>query len=469
MEGYGMFYKILQDDKSKNNIFVPKALIEKNNLSNLGSLSVGAGLRNLKVELKILDDIKGDVIILSKNIIDHLLIPTGIKYQVSFNEGQLNIGPFIGYLVAKTKDKLEKDIEFVKNQDTLTYCPSNGFCRSTTVAYPGIQGLLYVFCSEGIDTENNKIEGYYYNPNYTNVDEMWIKGVFPLPSSIFKRVFMFRDKNRKKLTEMTGNRIFNSYWRSKLEFWRVASKDPDIKSHTPYTKVFRTFDDLEKMLDAFKTVYLKLNLGCFAYGLIRVTKSEEGYFIQRASDEIPRTFKNRTGAQAYLIKKMKGRSYLIQQGVDTLIYNGGTTIFRVIMQKDDSLKWKCTGICPRVGNASGISTNYAPASYVFTFESFLREILNLDNKSIEEKKQELIDLCFKLCHMSDKTGGHFADAGIDIGMDKSLKLWVFEINDGHHHYVPLKIKDEKMYYEVKANILRYATAISGFKYYPEEI
>jgi hypothetical protein len=469
MEGYGMFYRILQDTESNNTLFVSKSFGEINNLSGFKYVSVSAGLRNLRVGLRMLDGIKEDVLVFSKDIIDNLLIPIDIKYQVSCFDNNLKIGPVIGYLVAKSKISLQNSIEFVKNQETLTYCPSSGFCRSSTVAYPGIQGLFYVFCSEGIDIKNNTVEGYYYNPNYTNTGEMWKEGVLPLPSSVFKRAFMFKDKNRKKLMDLTGNRVFNSYWRSKLDFWRTASKDTYIKNHTPYTMVFRSFDNLEKMLSAFKTVYLKLNLGCFAQGLIRVTKSENSYLIQRASEEDPNIFESKEDAYRYLSEKIRNRSYLIQQGVETLTYNEGTTIFRVIMQKDDSLKWKCTGICPRVGNASGISTNYAPASYVFTFESFLKEVLNLDDESIKEKKQELLDLCFRLCNMSDTTGGHFADAGIDIALDKSLKLWVFEINDGHHHYVPLKIKDEKMYYEVKSNILRYACALCGFKYYKEEV
>lgn len=415
-----MFYKILKDNGSSNTFSISKDFMEKNNLDSFTRLSINAGLRKVKAKLKIIEDIKEDTLILSEDIIDSLLIPTDIKYQISFNNNSLNIGPVIGYLAAKTKFNLQKSVEFVKNQNTLTYCPYNGFCRSTTVAYPGIQGLLYVFSSDGIDIENNRIEGYYYNPNYSAAEKVWKKGFFPLPSTVYKRKGMVGDKNRKKLMVLTGNKVFNSHWGSKLGFWRMASKDPYVKDHIPFTKVFRNFDDLEDMLNNFKSVYLKLNLSMLAMGLIKVTKSKGKYLIQRPFDTVPLVFENQEDTFRYLSKRVKRRTYLIQQGIDTLTYKEGTTIFRVIMQKDDSLKWKCTGICPRVGNASGITTNYAPASYVFTFESFLKEILNMDVESIKKKKKELVDLCFKLSYMCDRSGQHYADIGIDIGMDKSL-------------------------------------------------
>lgn len=464
-----MFYKLEEDVYSYGFIFVSEAFAKVKELYEGTQIIINAGLRKMQGEVKISEKLNEDTFLISKDILDNLSIPININYQVSFSENNFYFGPVIGLLISAKRKELINDIEFVKKQNDLSYCPPSGFCRSTTVAYPGIGGLLYVFSTDGIDIENNEVKGFYYNPNWENVDDMWKEGRFPLPSVVYKRVYMFRSKKRNELISLTGNKVFNSSWFNKLDFWIEASKYSDIKEYLPYTETFRSYNNLNRMLNIFNTVYIKKISGELAQGLVKVKKEGNQYFVQQAFDKVPEVFNNEDELRIYLRRILYNIGYLLQQGVEPIKYNDGYTIFRVIMQKDETLKWKCTGVCPRVGNSGGICTNYAPEAYVFTFEEFMREVLKLEEDEICQKKQELLDLSFKLCEMMDTWGGNFGDVGIDIAIDETLKYWIFEINAGHHQYVPLKVKDEKMYFDLKSNILRYAVGLSGFGYFSDKV
>jgi hypothetical protein len=464
-----MFYKILQDTKDLGKLTISKSFSEKNSFEETKYVTISFGLRKLEVNLEISHNVQESELLLSEDILKQLMIPLDIKYQVNCTKINITIGPVIGYLINKTDTRLTESIKFVKNQDTLSERPSSGFSRNTSIAYPGVQGLLYVFSSEGIDFRGNCVSGYYYSPNAINDSERWKKGTFPLPSAVHNRIFRFKHPNRRKLINLTGNKLFNSYWQNKWDFWKIASKSLSLKSYLPYTAIFDSFKTLDNMLMQFDTVYIKPINSLHGYGILKMSCFNGNYYIQQTFENIPVEFTNKNTAFSYLSTLLQKKWYLLQQGVDTLIYNDGCTIFRVIMQKDETLKWKCTGICPRVGNPQGICTNYAPESYVFSFESFLKETLKLEDNAIAQKKKELIDLCMNLSYLTDIPGENCGDLGIDIGLDKKQRFWVFEVNYHQLQSVPLRINDVKMYYNVKANLLRYATGLCGFNYYEDEV
>jgi hypothetical protein len=460
-----VFYKILQDRTCSRKVFIPKIFAHINNLMRVNFIEIQFGNLRCKVKVEVTNNISEEEIILSKDIIELFLIPLDVEYQINFDKGCMNIGPVIGLLFSRKDKILIRDLESAEKQSSLSLEPPSGLSSYTTLSYNGIKGLLYAFSVEGINFENNYIRGFYYNPNLKEPQRKWKEGIFPFPTAIYKRAYISKGQSRKKLKKLTQNRMFNSYWRDKWDFWNEMSNNPDIKKHLPYTEVFSSFEGLDKMLGIYKTVYIKLANGQLAHGLVRVSKKRNNYLFQKVSEENPVIINEKANAENFLNNINKKRRYIIQEGIETIRYEERCISFRVIMQKDETLKWKCTGICPRVGKVKGICSNYKPGLYDFTFESLLSKSMQLEEDIISQKKKEIIDVCFKLCEESDATGENFGDIGIDIGIDKALRVWIFEINDGHRHHVTLKIGDKDMYYKVKSNPLRYAAGLSGFKYY----
>jgi hypothetical protein len=456
-----MIYRILKDITSSGKLFVPSSFFKDLNLKNNTKIILGFGVYKYNVEVVENLVINKNQVILSSDIADKLQIPLDLQYQIIINENVIHIGPFIGLLLARTNSGILNALKRARhNKVIISPQGVNEFTRFT-LPYNNIHGVLFIFSLEGIDFKKNCVEGYFYKPNTDISKHTWCKAVLPVPNIIYRRIYI-TNYIRNKLIKITNSNMFNSHYYNKWNFWEIASKYSSIKKHLPQTRNYTSFDDLEEMVVSYSLIFLKLKRSALANGLIRVEKKDNCYIFQRSHETAPIVIEDRDLAKAYVTKISQGHQYLIQQGIDVLKYDDRCTSLRVIMQKNESKNWNCTGICPRIGIDRGICSNFHPAHYNLSFEEFFKNLLNLNAQDIARKKEDIINICIEVCKAFDKTGGLFGDIGIDIGIDNDLNIWIFEVNERHHHHVPLKIEDEIMFNNVKCNPIKYAATHSGF-------
>jgi hypothetical protein len=447
-----MFYKILLDLDSENNIFISDQLLSDYNISGIttkDSVTVCAGQQKYNSNVIISNELQRYEIKISNNIANYLSIPIDIEYQIYISGNEIHIGPIIGLLLnSKRKGYSNKRLS-----EYLKY----------TLKYEEIKGLLCIFTVDDIDFGENLVKGLYYNPN-SKINNGWVKGEFPIPDSIFRRTGLPK-LVEKKLKKLTNNKMFNSYFFNKWQFWNLASNVNSIKDYVPYTEIARSVDNINKMVEKYGFVYLKRVGGTFSRGIVRLSKEDDKYTVKTNESTKIIEFETKERLAKFFYKNIFKKRYLVQQGIDVIKLTDGFTSFRCIMQKNQYLNWQCTGIIARIGESRGVSSNYDSWGYGLTFEEFFKKSLSLSDEEIFKKKQEVIDICLKTCEMIDKKWGNFGDVGIDIGIDTSLKVWIFEVNKTHMHYIPLKINDYNMYYTVKTMPIRYAAALGGFKIY----
>ncbi len=382
------------------------------------------------------------------DVLEALSIPPGISYQMRTEKNEIIIGPVIGLLLARkraafTEKKLARLFRYA-------------------MKYEEIHGLLYVFSADGIDFEKTSAEGYCYVPGSPTTNQRWEKGVFPLPDAIYRRVSLTKSK-LAALKQLTGNRLFNSSYFNKWEFWCMASNKESVKNNVPFTCRYKSFDDLDKMLDRFGSVYLKPVNGTLGNGLVKIAKSPGAWSYQCKYDRHPTNVSSREQMEAFVKTAVGKRRYLVQQDIRLLKYNEQYVDFRVNMQKDFSMKWNCTGMITCTGASGGIHSNYTNEGEYLSFESFMMKGLSAGEEEILRKKQEIVAMCGRVCEMLDESGENYGDLGIDIGFDTSLKPWIFEVNKTQFQYLPLMVKDYQTYYTARANPVRYAAALCGFK------
>ena len=442
-----MLYKIIVSTKSSKKVFLNSKFTKEHLFINAESASIRAG--SISVNIGIFKDsqLNDDEIMISEDVLDTLLIPRDLKYQIIQKKNSIVIGPVIGLLMASTKAKLTKRVL----KELTSYCN----------IYNEINGLILVLYTEGIDFENKFVKGYYYNPDLDFRSSVWEEGIFPFPDSIFQRINLPEDI-RIKLKEQTNNSMFNSDYFSKWEFYKMISTVNPSFNHLPDTKLLGEGMELEDMVSLHKAVYLKTLNGTLSRGIYKISsigdkfelKDKDGVVVEMTSsfEEIKELVKNIT----------KNKSYLIQQALHPLMVYDRHTDFRVIMQKNHTLDWICTGIFTFMGKRSGISSSWG---YMATFDRFLEKNFNFNQKDIFKKKQEVIDVCKDICKVLDESGENYGDLGFDVVIDEDLKVWVLEANKRHYHTVPLWINDIETFYETKANPIKYATALSGFNVY----
>ncbi len=438
-----MFYTILRDTRTRGKLAVSGKTDAFNGFKT-GIVQLNIGFKERDVKLSFDNEQEENIIKISSDVLKTLSIPDHLHYQLILSENSIRIGPVVGLLMFRNKSSMtEKALD-----DLLNY----------TLLYNSMRGLIYVFSIDGINFDTRIIEGYSYHPS----EHKWVSGTFPFPDTIFRRVSI-PDKIIEKLQTDTQNRMFNSNYFSKLDYWNMASLLPSIAENLPSTRKLTSFDDVEQMLESFETLYLKPSNGMRAFGLIRVTKNNGVYFFQAKLDDNPVVFFSKDEASKYINQAIKGSTYIVQQAIDLLKFENRYIDFRVIMQKDHTLKWQCTGIVTSLGKQGGVCSNYPDGAKYMSFENFFNEYLHLTKKEIFQKKHEIIDVCKKACKVLDQSGKNYADLGVDVGLDQNLKPWVFELNNRCHlHSMTLFTDDYDAYYRVKTNIIKYAIKLSGF-------
>jgi hypothetical protein len=402
---------------------------------------LGFWKKELDVEIDVNES--SNTIKLSKILFEDLTIPQDLEYEVTYSDRNLYIGPVIGFVPVASKNRLTPE-----NLDIF---------KQYMKSYHQIKGLIILFSADSINFYRRTIEGYYYNPT----SDSWAPGIFPLPSVIYRKTG-FGKKTFDSLIDLLGNKLFNTYFFNKWELWNYMKPYDELSNYLPYTVKLTTLDSLDEMLGKYGNVYLKQIGGYKAKGIVKVHKSDLGYhFVYRLRRE--KVIKDRKQAEEFIKELNVNKNYLIQQSIEVVRFEDRPVDFRVILQKNGTGEFDCTGIIGRFGKTGSIATNFLLDGFSHNCVESLKLAFNLSEKEAFQKEQEIIRVCKLMCDKLNETVGHYGDLGIDVIVDKNYKIWILEINKLHDHKFPLYgLNDTQMYYRVLANPFLYAKYLSGF-------
>ncbi|MDP4088590.1 MAG: YheC/YheD family protein [Bacillota bacterium] len=442
-----MFYRILSSKETKGRIYLPAKCLKRVDISKSEELSISAGRKTLKAQVE--ENLNGNdqEVVVSSDVMEGLLLTEGIEYQIILGRKGIRIGPVLGLLMFRRKKALTP----ARLRKLMSY----------TNIYPEIRGLLIAFSSEGIDFKNKCVEGYCYNPGCRRAGEAWKAGVFPLPDSIFQRTSL-PDKIRIKLKEETGNRMFNSNYFDKWEFWQLITSYKPYCQNIPYTRLYSSIEDVDYIIDHYGAAYLKPINGTLSRGLYKVTLHDGIYGFQGKQGREVTSILSKEEAEDFIKEAAGSHKYIVQQAINPLKVKGRHMDFRVIMQKDHTMNWSCTGIIALIGARGDICTNWGSTS---TFDDILYKAFDFSQKEIYKKKREVIAACKCVCEILDQTGENYGDLGFDVMIDEDQRVWVFEANKRHYHTVPLWVNDVQTFYSIKSNTVKYAAALAGYQVY----
>lgn len=404
-------------------------------------LHFGAWKKRVDVEFN--DHLPQDTIGLPVHLKTEVTIPDQLPYEMYADGTDLHLGPVIALLISKKG---------------LTPGLLNEY-RGYFANYQSIKGLIYLCSVNGINPRNKTVEGYYYNPQDNEDKAPWVQGIFPYPGVIYRRIRINKSGLYDDLIVHTDRRIFNPYYLNKWELWESIRSNPLILDHLPHTKLLDNPQSLKEMMALYGSVYLKPANGSMGQGIVKLEKTSKGYlYINRYKG---RTFiNNEDKLWAFLRRMRNGRKYLIQQSV-ALTYQNKNVDFRVIMQKDGSKQWTCSGMIARYGKEGRFYTN--DVSSISVGRDALRTVFPFNEEEAGRKEEEIISICTSACQLIEHKYGPFGDVGIDVTVDPNQKVWLLEINSRHQHMMPSYLQDDpQMYSRVLTRPLEYAKSWAGF-------
>ncbi|GHH99573.1 YheC/YheD family endospore coat-associated protein [Neobacillus kokaensis] len=432
-----MLYKIYFHHIADDTIFLPDTTAAFLGIEQNQTITVSFGKRKLPAVVKTVPFNNEYRIGVSENAKKELLIDPDVNYEVMYANNELIIGPVIGLLLAKSEERLAKYLHHY-----LIY----------TMLYEQINGILFVFCEQQIDFTEEKITGYVYDPASPT---SWRKAVLPFPGAVFRRVELGR-KTLKGLQERIGPGFFNAQYFDKWQFWNWLSPFEELREHLAETTNKVNVNNLNIFLEKYNGVYLKSRNGSRGQGIYYIEKQGNQYIILE-------NYKNdiRTLSSEQMAKFLRRHSFfLLQQPIRLHAFEERMVDYRVILQKDRTGQWQCTGMIARFGKSNAITSNFKASGYAMEGRQALMTQFGYDELTAFKKYQEIISICTKMACKADEIAGAYADFGIDVGIDEDYKVWVIEMNKRPDHDFPLMIKDRKMYYSVKSNPVLYAKYIA---------
>ena len=413
-------------------------------ISPMEFIQIHFGLQKCEVKVVSSNLINEKEMVLSCDVIDHLMIPITQEYEIRYDQSGIHIGPIIGIVVGKNLKKLDEKVQklvrYVKN-------------------YHKIGGAIIAFSNEGIDREKKRIIGYLYNP----IKKKWEKGIYPYPLAIFKRNLLNKDL-QQHFESVIGKRIFNSSTFNKWEMYIWFKNSSDLKPYLPETKIYRNITEIRQMLEKHDSIYMKPIKGMQGKKVAKLEKKSEGLFIQYIDEEtkMDRIFKDCNDAKEFLKQNFREEEFILQESLN-LHFNGSIIDFRVILVKDQTGKWRNLGIMGRNGVKGQIVSNRHRGGKVEQADVTLGKIFADQNKATEYKEKIEI-LAVMAAQTIENCGFHFGKLGIDIGVDTNGRIWLIEINHRNpNDFVASFAGDKELVNLIRLYNMCYAKKLAGFE------
>lgn len=384
-------------------------------------------------------------VLFHQSVIDELLIPKDLSYQLLTESSTLKLGPVVGLLLGK-QYIYYNDVNMAEYTDALS-------------VYKKVGGLFFAFTPEGIDWDNKTIYGLYYNGR-----SHWNYGVFPYPSVIFRRGFQDNEMIVEKIKQSVCNNVFNSIKLSKWETHCLLAEDDKLLNILPDTCMIQSCKVVSEYLAKYKSVILKptdLSRGRGIF-IMREIKSGIIEVTNCMKDDNQTSFLLSNDLNHFLT--MRGflkRPYIVQNRLELACVNGNPFDIRVVMHKNQNNKWNCSGIECRIAGADNMISNIARGGRAL---SISRTLLLAFGPSVNARaiKKKVINLAMDICRHIEDTGEWYIELGLDLAIDACGKIWFIEANT-RPSFKGFKTLDLKNYIHICNSPINYAVAASGFR------
>ncbi|AIW42300.1 MULTISPECIES: YheC/YheD family protein [Paenibacillus] len=231
----------------------------------------------------------------------------------------------------------------------------------------------------------------------------------------------------------------------KMIQYKEMRQHPILRSHLPETRWISNARTL-RMLDTYRTVFIKPNYGSGGTGIIRAKKLGRKYEIRCGSSR--RVVRSHAVRRAVRTYRRPHRRYLVQQGLKLAKYKGSIFDARVYMQKPES-EWVISGITGRVAAPRKVVTNYRKGGHAAPLSKVLLRVFKNDRTKMKEILDQITELSRIIADTID-TNHPVRELGIDLAIEKSGQIWIIEANPHPGHMLFRQLPNHKMI----RNILR---------------
>ncbi|SEM82108.1 YheC/YheD family protein [Lihuaxuella thermophila] len=229
-----------------------------------------------------------------------------------------------------------------------------------------------------------------------------------------------------------------------LKTW-VLQKNEAIRAYLPETHWYHP-ETLNLMLDKHGSVFIKPDKGGGGRGAIRIEKRSNQKVECRSLNE--RILLPPEQIIGWIERRLNPtKKYIMQQGIHLATIKGRPFDLRIFLQKPRQ-EWEVNGICAKLASPGKIVTNYSKGGQPYEAYKALLGITSQDKKKAKEIFVELYCLSKEIAKTLNSRFSGLKELGIDAGIDKQLRIWIFEVNTKPNFKMFRYLPDRRMFMRI---------------------
>jgi glutathione synthase/RimK-type ligase-like ATP-grasp enzyme len=219
----------------------------------------------------------------------------------------------------------------------------------------------------------------------------------------------------------TGRTLANKWAKT-----AALKSHPGIAPHIPHTRLF-TEANLRRMLAQYGSVVVKPQRGTGGLGVAKIARSGRGYTVTVGASK--RTYRSFAGLLRALRRLRRGRRYLIQRCIPLVTIGGRPIDYRVKIVKEGGA-WKIRAIVGRLARKGLFVTNLCRGGTQLPASVGISR--SLSPRLAAVKKRQMRSLTYTATAVLEQRYPGIGQLGFDYGLDRSGKIWIFEVNTRPH-------------------------------------
>ena len=296
--------------------------------------------------------------------------------------------------------------------------------------------LCYYFSNEDINFQEETVIGTTFSPARSK----WESFQFPLPDIIYDvGIFLSHQlkpigkKIRSELRKFPNIKFINSKnGLGKWELYEKLSKYKNINHYLPETIIYTKKDDISLMLSKYNLVFLKSFHGSKGEEIISIEQLDDGIklnFYDPYEEKLKELILNNIDELELIIDDFfRNESFIIQQGISLLKYEGCKFDLRILLQKNEKGIWESSYILCRIAKEDINITNISVGGVALIYEKAYPTLCTSNAINRIPDSTKLLDVAFKIAGYIEREFGFFGELGLDLAIDTSGDIWILEAN-----------------------------------------
>lgn len=278
-------------------------------------------------------------------------------------------------------------------------------------------GFFY-FQPQDVDLETKTIRGKFYE------NGQWIEKQTTFPDVIYNANGHVKSEEEQLIIEALKALIPFTSWSvgNKMKVFNKLTKSALFSRYLPDTMEVKEAEAAIDFINEKEQVILKPRNGRKGKGILYVRRMEDEYEV-RGDNEQQRM--SRRMLSSLLTDKIPEK-YIIQTFIQCRNQAGLTYDLRLHVQKDGTGRWTVCSIYPRIAPPNSVKANISSGGAALYITPFLKQEFGEDYFNMQRYLEVFAISISK--EMDKLYKRSFDELGIDIGIDSSGKVWLYEIN-----------------------------------------